>query len=170
MENLAANNYDEKLNLLLQYYTPTDDGRLYNKRRKNYKVPQMSWDGYAEHELTINGKRYWSRAHKLVAYYFIPNPERLPVTNHLDGDKLNNAVGNLEWTTVSGNTKHSYEMGLQVGKSGNTVFTDDEVRFIRQSRKAGKLRDEILQHHFSHVKRDTFFNVWYKQTYKEISE
>lgn len=44
---------------------------------------------------------------------FIPNPDNLPFVNHIDGDKLNNRVDNLEWCTRSQNAKHSFENGLQ---------------------------------------------------------
>lgn len=53
------------------------------------------------------------KIHRLVAIYFIDNPENKPVVNHIDGNKRNNIVTNLEWSTISENTRHSYRMGLQ---------------------------------------------------------
>ena len=53
------------------------------------------------------------KIHRLLAEYFIPNPDNKPCVNHKDGNKLNNNLDNLEWATVSENTKHSYANKLE---------------------------------------------------------
>ena len=50
--------------------------------------------------------------HRIVAHYFIPNPERHLTVNHKDGNKRNNHVDNLEWTSYSTQLYHAYETGL----------------------------------------------------------
>lgn len=57
--------------------------------------------------------------HRLIASTFIPNPKHLPEINHIDGNKHNNAVPNLEWVTHSQNGIHAYAIGLKV-KAGGT--------------------------------------------------
>lgn len=58
--------------------------------------------------------------HRLMAETFIPNPDRLPVVNHKDGNKLNWKVSNLEWCDQSTNVRHAYRTGL------NTHCTPEE--------------------------------------------
>lgn len=62
--------------------------------------------------LCRNGKKENVSVHRLVARTFIPNPENKPCVNHIDGNKHNNHVENLEWVTYSENTIHAYQTGL----------------------------------------------------------
>lgn len=58
----------------------------------------------------VGKKRQSARVHRLVAEAFIPNPDNLPEVNHIDGNKQNNRVENLEWCSRSRNVIHSIEM------------------------------------------------------------
>ncbi len=62
--------------------------------------------------LAKNGTYKQEMTHRLVAKTFIPNPNNLPVVNHIDGNKNNNHVTNLEWCSHSQNRQHAYDTGL----------------------------------------------------------
>ena len=67
----------------------------------------ISKTGYYTCMLTKNGNLKLFKVHRIVAEAFIPNPNNYPIINHIDGNKLNNNVSNLEWCTRSENQKHA---------------------------------------------------------------
>lgn len=86
-------------------YDISSYGRCRNKTQiiKPYKHS----NGYITYTLHINKKRKKIEAHRLVAQAFIDNPENKPSVNHIDGNKHNNNVNNLEWATHKENATHS---------------------------------------------------------------
>ena len=68
--------------------------------------------GYCKVALYKNGARKYYKVHRLVAEAFIPNPNNKEQINHIDGNKLNNNVNNLEWNTRIENMNHARINGL----------------------------------------------------------
>jgi hypothetical protein len=70
---------------------------------------------YLAVDLILKGKRKSHKIHRLVAMFFVDNPNNKPQVNHKDGDKLNNHFHNLEWVTSQENTQHGWKNGLCEG-------------------------------------------------------
>lgn len=74
--------------------------------------------GYLIVDLKKDGRRKASTVHRLVAVAFISNPENKPCINHIDGNKQNNSIQNLEWCTYHENLIHAFATGLKTCKYG----------------------------------------------------
>lgn len=95
------------------FYTIFSDGRLYSNITKKFIIPDVS-NTYGYIRVTLY-KPYRVRwlLHRLVAEFFLDKVDGKTFVNHLDGDKTNNDVSNLEWVTQSENEKHAFETGLK---------------------------------------------------------
>jgi len=79
--------------------------------------------GYLYVHFRMNGKLVNRYVHRLIAEAFIPNPDNLPQVNHLDCDRKNNKVENLEFCTVSYNAKYREKFGISSAEAlGHPVF------------------------------------------------
>lgn len=86
-------------------------------RRERIRVPYPAPNGYMRLVLSANNRRRTVSIHREVACAFIPNPNALDTVNHLDFDKNNNTVSNLEWLSASDNIKHSCDGGKHFRKA-----------------------------------------------------
>lgn len=83
--------------------------------------------GYMIASLMVGKKRKTLYVHRLVASAFIPNPDGKEEVNHIDGNKQNNAVTNLEWVTPRENSLHSLRNELRVVPSGDAHYKRKHV-------------------------------------------
>lgn len=121
-----------------------------NKNIKKGKIlkPCTTKDGYLQLNLIKDKKKKVSTVHRLVAKAFIENSSNKPCVNHIDGDKQNNNVENLEWVTYSENTIHALKTGLVKKTKGknhykravNQYTTDG--KFIRRWDSIKSIKDE----------------------------
>ena len=91
------------------------DGRVQNIIKGNFLVDNSK--GYKKVRLCNSGTVVKKKIHRLVAEHFIPNPSNYPCVNHIDGNKSNNNVNNLEWCTHQYNSEHAVKIGLHINKS-----------------------------------------------------
>ena len=83
-----------------------------NTAHERILIPRVGRDGYKYVGLSKNGICKSKKIHRMVAETFLPNINDLPQINHIDGNKLNNKLENLEWCNASYNQKHAYRLGL----------------------------------------------------------
>ena len=90
-------------------YRITNTGRVisYKTGERVDKKYHLDREGYSKVHLYIDGKNVVKFVHRLVAEAFIPNPNNLPTVNHIDEDKTNNRVDNLEWMSIQKNCEYS---------------------------------------------------------------
>lgn len=92
-------------------YKNTDGVAL---RKGKILSPKTSNKGYLETTLMKEGKNYYKRIHQLIASAFLPNPNNYPYINHINENKKDNRVENLEWCTPKYNTEAYHESRIQV--------------------------------------------------------
>lgn len=103
-------------------YSVYSDGRVFNNKTQTFVSPRLC------------GGYYWIggiKLHRLIAELFLPHPNdpKMKCLNHIDGNKLNNDVSNLEWCTYYYNNKHARENNLNnVSKSNHDKWKDEAFR------------------------------------------
>lgn len=120
-------------------YFVSEQGIVYNEKTKNYLAGSKDKDGY----LRIQVKKKNLSIHRMVLETFLPKEgmEELEV-NHIDGNKLNNSLDNLEWVTHQENMAHAVKTHLSdkcsnAGeKNGRAKLTEEKVKEIRKDKRS----------------------------------
>lgn len=105
------------------------DGKRNNPINMNGAVDSY---GYRVITITTNGHKTTKKLHRLVANTFIPNHKNKPQINHINGNRDDNMVSNLEWCTQSENMQHSYKDLEREPVIGNNILNEKDVREIRR--------------------------------------
>lgn len=102
-------------------YEISQNGLIRNKRTERVKIPYIGKRGYPVVSLQRDGKQYLRTVHILLARTFIPNPLNRMQVNHIDGNKTNYALSNLEWCTSKENMNHARLTGLHTSDGDKAV-------------------------------------------------
>jgi len=133
----------------------------YNHTGKRMEMRQyLDQDGYPYVFFVVDGKRYKKATHRLVAEAFLPEVEGKNQVNHINGNREDNRLENLEWVTPRENVLHSYRSnGRKVSKktiesitrlsrgvnNPKAKMTEEKVREIRRMRKVGASLKELSE-------------------------
>lgn len=130
-----------------------------------------SLNGYKFVGLTSNNVRKIHYIHRLVSEHFIEREKNKEWVNHIDGDKTNNNIDNLEWCTPSENIKHAYDNNLNVHFKGVSFplskLDDDKVKEIRISYSSNRKNRKQLADKYN-VSAGTIAKVVNNETWKHV--
>lgn len=135
--------------------------QLKEKILKNH----ISKTGYFVTDLKNNNERKTFKIHRLIAFAFIDKVIGKEYVNHIDGNKLNNNIDNLEWCTIQENNKHAEKLGLKndsgINNSKSKLKIED-VFFIRNSNLKLKELSNIYN-----LNESTISKIILRKTYKK---
>ncbi len=126
----------------------------------------VSGRGYAYVILRKNNIATHKFIHKEMAIAFIPNPDNKPQVNHIDGNKLNNALNNLEWCTAKENSQHAVRTGLLKMNGVDNPQNKYSNRLVIKMRKLHELGfktktlSKIFGIHQTYVSQIVFYKRW----------
>ena len=150
-------------------YQVSNKGRVrsFYRNKIHIMTPTVSIFGYARVMLSKGGDNITVAVHRLVAKAFIPNPDNKPQVNHVDSNRLNNCVENLEWVTTKENVSHSFKFGFRkVGcEHFNSKLGIADVKYIRKN-PDGLLYRELAEKF--NVSISTVGKIITGKTYKSV--
>ncbi|WP_082761580.1 HNH endonuclease [Bacillus sp. SDLI1] len=152
-------------------YGITNHSRVVNLKKKTVLKTKIDGQGYAKVILYKEGKQVGRRVHRLVALNFIPNPENLPYVNHIDGNKANPKLSNLEWVTPKGNAQHALKHGLLLigEKSPKAKITELQALSILNDFKSGKSIKELSEIH-TYASKTIIKKICLRQKWKHLDQ
>lgn len=159
-------------------YLVSRHGSVYSEITNKRLVPIADKDGYLRVHIYHNGKMKTKRINRLVAKAFIPNPNELPVVDHIDGNIINDYYKNLEWVTNKENTQRAFKMGLiptQKGRQSklkginhpNCSISEDVVVNICKELSKGTRVTPLSKK--LNIDRGIIYDIYHKRSWTYIS-
>lgn len=150
-------------------YEISNHGRIKSIRNNLYLKSRVSNCGYLRLGLRKLGISTWFSIHRLVGIHFIDNPSGYPCINHIDNDKTNNHVSNLQWCTHQMNSTHMVQQGRSASGERNckAKLTVEQVDKVRTMRKTG-MTLQAIGGHFN-VTKQTVWGIVSNENWRKAS-
>jgi hypothetical protein len=149
-------------------YAATKDGHIFSYYLKGFLSLKTDKDGYLGVCLQKDGVKKHFQVHRLVAITYLDNPKELPTINHIDGNKSNNNVDNLEWNSIADNIRHAHLTNLRCHKGSNnqrSKLNDRDIREIRELLRSEKPADVAKIYG---VVPGTIYNIASNRSWKHV--
>lgn len=130
------------------YYEASDKGRIKSTRNNKILAQTVQNNGYMMVSLSVGGVHKMRTVHRLIAGAFLENPNNYRDVNHIDGNKTNNNLQNLEWVTHSENIKHAYSVAGHPRRTAAVVCIDTgkEYESIKQAAEITGINKASISH------------------------
>jgi hypothetical protein len=133
-------------------YIVYSDGKIWSNARNRFCKNSLNRDGYIQSSIGL--------VHRILATCFIDNPYNKKEVNHVDGNKLNNLLSNLEWCTRAENVKHAYDNKLY-----NTKLDYKLASNIRDEYSTGNISSYKLAKKYN-VSQSTIMDILKQKIWK----
>ena len=132
-----------------KYYLISPLGEVKRIESKRNIAKSVKTNGYVMLSLCVKRKTTTHTLHTLLARTFVSNPHNKPMVNHIDGNRLNNTIENLEWVTSRENTIHAIELKRSAGyvfPHYPSKIKEGDYEIIMAMLKSGMSRAKIAEH------------------------
>ena len=134
-------------------YSVTEKGEVYSHKYGKFLTPIKQKNGYLMVCLYKDRKSKMCTIHRLVAKAFIPNRIGKQMVNHIDLNKQNNQISNLEWVTAKENMQHACDNGIRCGmRNGNSKLSNAQVIEIREKYQFRQYTYKMLSDEYGVIK------------------
>lgn len=153
-------------------YLVSRAGDVFSKFTNRFLKKSESQTGYLVVNIRVGGERQPVYIHRLVAEAFIDNPLNKDFVNHIDGNKHNNDVTNLEWVTDPENKEHALRTGLMLRGDDlkNAKLTHEQVVQICELLQQGKSTGQIIKSLGLNISRGVLLNIRSRRDWTHISK